>query len=108
MLVHQALQQDSQRDESEIAIDHTRARLVLEIEPRDRTCRAIRLVLREHIERSPRRQSRRMRQQLTDSDHLFVSAIEFRQVMRNGAVERQLAQLDETRAEQRRDEWFRE
>src|SRR4051812_12039394 len=106
MLVHQSLQQNPERDESEIAVDHTRARLVLEIETRDRARRAIGLIFSEHVERSPRGQPRSVREQLANRDHLLVSAIEFRQVVRNRAVERQLAELYPARAQQRRYEWL--
>jgi hypothetical protein len=44
-LMHHALQQDSYRDESEIAVHHARAGLVLEIEICDRARGTIRLVL---------------------------------------------------------------
>src|SRR6185369_4888952 len=98
--MHQSLQQNPQRDESEIAVNNTSAGLVLEIEVRNRARRAIRLVLSQQVERPPRRQARRVREQLTDGDHLLVRALKFRQVMRNRTVERQLAQLDQTRAEQ--------
>src|ERR1700752_4978551 len=52
-----ALQQNSERDKSQIAVNHAASRLVLEIETRDRTSRALRFVLSQNIKRTPCRQT---------------------------------------------------
>src|SRR6185503_3758009 len=62
----------------------------------------------EQVQRTPRGQTRSMRQQLANGDDLFVSAIEFGKVMRNGTVKRQFTEFNATRAEQRGDERLRE
>src|ERR1051326_913947 len=104
MLMTHSLEQHSEGDESEIAVDDARTGFVFEIHVRDRARRAFTLVFGEQVQRTPCGQTGSVRQQLADRDDLFVSAIEFRQVVRNGTVERQLAELDATRAEQRGDE----
>src|ERR1044071_9399320 len=47
-----------------------------------------------------------MSQQLAHGDHLFVSAFEFGQIMPDGAVECQFAELDAARAQHAGYEWF--
>src|SRR5690349_17416526 len=99
-------QQHAERDESEIAVNDARSRFVFEMETRNCTRRAFRLVFSQQIQRSPGGQSRRVSEQFTHRDHRLVCAIELRQVMRHRTVERQLTKLDASRAEQTGDEWF--
>src|SRR5688500_20234575 len=87
-------QKNSEGDKSQIAVDHSRTWFVLEIEVSNRAGRAFMLVFREQKKRSPRRQSRSVRQQLADRDHRLVSAIELGQVEREGSIEHQLGHVD--------------
>src|ERR1044072_1429771 len=75
------LKQNAERYKPEIAVDHTRARFVLEIEIRDRASRAFRFVLSQNIKRTPCGQTGTVRQKLAHGDHLLISAIELRQVV---------------------------
>src|ERR1051325_8872275 len=79
-------QQHSEGDKSEIAVDDARTGFVFEIQVRNRARRAFTLVFGEQVQRTPCGQTGSVRQQLADRDDPFVSAIEFRQVMRNGTV----------------------
>src|SRR5689334_13239670 len=106
-MARHAFEQDTERDETEIAVDDARAGYVLEIEVCDRARRAFGFVFGEQVKRTPRGQSGSVRQQLAHGDHLSVGALEFRQVMKDGTVEREFAELDPARAEHAGDEWFR-
>ncbi len=56
-LVTHAFQQNAERDESEIAVDHARAGLVLQIEIRNRARGPLGFIFREQIQRTPRGQT---------------------------------------------------
>src|SRR5690349_4714561 len=79
-----AFEQNAERDETEIAVDDARARLVLEIEISDRARGAFGFVFGEDLKRPPRRQTGSVRQQLAHGDHLFVGALELGQIMKDG------------------------
>ena len=98
----ESLEQKTQGDESEIAVDDSRAGRVLESLVSNCSNCGIALTFGQQVERTPRGQSRSVRQQLAHRDRVFVRAIEFRQIVRDRAVQGQFAQLNAAGAEQTR------
>src|SRR5258706_13543399 len=95
----QSVEHKPEHNESQVAIENLSARLVCErLIGNCGNCPLL-LAVRNYIEGSPRRQARCMGEKLANRNWVFVRTIEFEQVVRNGTVQGQLAQLNQPCAE---------